>query len=93
MKNNNEINHNDLTIIKHSKIYNYYKNLCEENKEKYPEVADYIARSYYYNIISEVYDLTPNYICSIICRIVNNEKSFEVELLRANMNVEIEALD
>ena len=88
MKNINEINHNDFTIVKHSEIYNHYKLLCEENRAKYPDVADYIARSYYYNILSQVFNLTPNYVCSIICKITNDERGFESNLIRAKLNID-----
>ena len=88
MKNINEICHNDLTVVKHSEIYNYYKLLCEENRAKYPDVADYIARSYYYNILSQIFNLTPNYVCSIICKINNDELSFESDVIRAKLNIE-----
>lgn len=88
MKNIEEIAHSDQTIVKHAEMYEYYRNLCEENRKKYPEVADYIARSYYYNIISNVFNLTPNYVCAIICRIVNDERNFQAILVRAKLNLE-----
>lgn len=88
MKTNNIISHNDLTLIKYASVYYYYKDLCKRNKAQYPEVANYIARSYYYNIIGKKFQLTPNYVCSIICRIVNNEEQFEENLKKAKMNIE-----
>lgn len=82
------VNHNDVTIIKHAEIYEYYKELCKQNKAQYPELSDYIARAYYYNILSKVFNLTPNYVCSIICKIMNDERKFSNNLLRAKLNLE-----
>ncbi|MBE9488233.1 MAG: hypothetical protein IMY73_03520 [Bacteroidetes bacterium] len=86
--NKTQIIHNDVTIIKHYEIYNSYKQLCKQTKEKYPEVADFVARQYYYEILSSQYNLTPNYICSIVCKTLNNEGQVENEVLRANLNTQ-----
>lgn len=88
MKSVQRVNHNDVTIIKHAEIYEYYKELCNQNRLKYPEVSEYIARAYYYNILSKTFNLTPNYVCSIICKIMNDERSFSNHLLRARLNLQ-----
>lgn len=90
MKNPKKVNHNDLTILKHAKIYQYYQQLCAEHRQRYPEISEFIARSYYYAAISKKFNLTPNYICSIICRIMSDEQGFKRDLIRAGLNQEEE---
>ena len=88
MKNTDVTRNQDTTILKHWEIYEHYKKLCDVNRQKYPEVAGYIARNYYYNILSREYSLTRNYVCAIICNIVNDENKFYYELQKARMNIE-----
>ncbi len=77
----------DLAIIKHGEIYDCYKQLNDENAKKYPEVAAYIAKNYYYGVLAKHFDLSPNYICSIICKVLADEKKFYNDLFRAKLNV------
>ncbi len=81
------VKHNDSTILKHNKLYLDYKELCRKTKEQYPEVADSIARGYYYEILCSKHNLTHNYVCSIICRIMADEDSFNRDVQRAILNM------
>lgn len=81
------IRHSDATILKHYELYSDYQELCRITKEKYPEVADMVARAYYYNILCKKHNLTPNYICSIICGIMADEENFKREVQRASFNL------
>ena len=78
----------DITMLKHAEIYECYKQMCAEHRQKYPEVADYIGRNYYYNILSEKFNLTRNYLCAIICNILYDEDKFYNNLAIAKMNIE-----
>lgn len=86
-----KITHNDITVLKHYEIYECYKNLCKEIREKYPEVADFVARQYYYDILSAKFNLTPNYICTIICKTMNNEDEAKSAIMRAYLNLQDES--
>lgn len=88
MNNKSRITHNDLTVLKHYEIYKCYEDLCKQIREKYPEVADFIARQYYYDILSTKFNLTPNYICTIICKTMNNESGVKSDLMRACLNIQ-----
>lgn len=90
MNNKNKVIHNDLTVLKHYEIYNSYKKLCRETREKYPQVADFVARQYYYDILSEKFNLTPNYICTIVCKSLNDEQQVEIAVRRAHLNIQCE---
>lgn len=79
--------HNDSTIIKHYQLYLDYKELCKKTKDEHPDFADVVARGYYYNILCKRHNLTPNYVCSIICRIMADEDNFKREVQRATFNL------
>lgn len=87
-KTKNKVTHNDITILKHYEIYKCYKDLCKKIREKYPEVAEFVARQYYYDILSEKFNLTPNYICTIICKTMNNEDDNANAIMRAKLNIQ-----
>lgn len=88
MNRKSKITHNDITVLKHHEIYTCYKQLCREVREKYPEVADFVARQYYYDILSDQFNLTPNYICTIICKTMNNEDDAKNAIMRAYLNIQ-----
>lgn len=88
MNRKSKITHNDVTVLKHYEIYKCYKDLCKEVREKYPEVADFVARQYYYDILSLRFNLTPNYICTIICKTMNNEDDTKHAIMRAYLNIQ-----
>ncbi len=67
--------------------------MCNETRKTNPEIADFVARTYYYLKLSDHFDLTPNYICSIICKILNDEKKFQSDLLRATLNVSLDDIE
>ena len=81
-----KFNHSDSTILKHYSVYKDYMELKQRTKRENPEIAEMVARTYYYNIICRKYDLTPNYVCTIICRIMSNEESFQKAVQRAIFN-------
>lgn len=83
-----KITHNDITVLKHYEIYKSYMELCKQVREKYPEVADFVARQYYYDILSNRFNLTPNYICTIICKTMNNEDNTKSAIMRAYLNIQ-----
>ncbi len=82
-----KIKHNDSTILKHYQLYKDYKELCRQTKEEHPDLAGAISRSYYYSILCKRHNLTPNYVCSIICRIMADEETFSREVQRATYNL------
>lgn len=80
--------HNDATILKHLEVYEAYVALCQEIREKYPEVAEFVARAYFYQILSDRFGLTPNYVCAIICNVMSNRPQMERMAAIARMNLE-----
>lgn len=85
---NRVVKHNDATIIKHYNLYIDYKELCKITKEVHPDFANMVARAYYYKILCKKHKLTPNYVCSIICKIMADEESFKKDVLRATLNLQ-----
>lgn len=82
-----KIKHNDSTILKHYEVYEDYKELCRKTKEEHPDFAEVIARAYYYKILCRKHNLTPNYVCSIICKIMADEAKFQKAVQRASFNL------
>lgn len=87
MKGNNKRKHYDSTILKHYSLYQDYKELRKTTKEKYPEVADFIGQSYYYNVLSKKYNLIRNYVCVIICSISADEERYKKDVFLAELNL------
>ena len=81
-----KFNHNDSTILKHNSVYKDYIELKRRTKIENPEIAEMVARTYYYNIICRKHNLTPNYVCAIICRIMSDEEKFQKAVQRAIFN-------
>lgn len=75
--------HNDRTIIKHYQLYQDYKELRKIAKERYGEIATYIASGYFYEQLSKRYKLTINYVCSIVSSIAADEDCYIQKYHRA----------
>jgi len=80
---------NRKTIIKHFHVYRRYNEIFEETKVMFPLLSNYIARSYYYKRLSDEFDLTVNYICSIVCTIEKNHNGFQRAYECAMMDCDI----
>ena len=81
-----KFNHSDSTILKHYNVYKDYIELRQKTKRENPEIAEMVARTYYYNILCRKHNLTPNYVCTIICRITSDEEKFQKAVQRAIFN-------
>lgn len=81
-----KFNHSDSTILKHHNVYKDYMELRKNTKRDNPEIAEMVARTYFYNIICKKHNLTPNYVCTIICRIMSDEENFQKAVQRAIFN-------
>ena len=77
------------TVIKHYQIFLRYTEMVNELKSLYPVISLFVAQSYYYGQLSDEYELTPNYICSIVCGIMQNptqaQRDYEIALMDHNL--------
>jgi len=85
------INHyNQSTIIKKYEIYLAYLKLVQTNKENYPEVADYIARGYYYTRLAREFEITAGYAKDIVNEVIKSPSAWEYEYFKRKMDLEMD---
>lgn len=93
MENNKKVDGRTLVrfktknLLKIEKMYNYYVELQKEVKDKMPDIFPYVAKNYYYNKISELFDVGTNHLSTIINKIENNPEQFYNDLEEAKSKV------